>query len=342
VITITSIEESAGDQPYREFFQKEFPMQRLGKPGYWQGGAVERLQLQNPVNLATFQNLLHGQSPDGTNRLVKERVAPHHPLGWRLTVTTSPSVTLLWALAPPETRLRIERAHLLSVRNALQQFERAVGGGKYKGCDLSQVDPVGLFARFNCGAACDQSPHLHTTAFFFNFALHRDGTVRTFTTDEVCRQRFRLEAASEKRLRYQLIGVIGPYMEEQWTDLRIRGVPQELASKFRFDPSFKLRSTNTLLDRSELWRSDQLFKVWKLQAQAWGWGPKHAEQFLTQARCVLVGRYHARRCMRGLFDTARLVQDVENAITRSIARKLNTSKQKRARQSRDKDISHSH
>lgn len=65
------IHESEGDRRYREFFHPEFAAQRLGKPGYWQGGATVRLGLRNPVQSEVFAALLLGRTPEGERLLAK-------------------------------------------------------------------------------------------------------------------------------------------------------------------------------------------------------------------------------------------------------------------------------
>jgi conjugative relaxase-like TrwC/TraI family protein len=116
MITISPIFEKDGDKAYREFFQDEFVAQRLGNRGYWQGEAAKILQLGNPVQLAAFQNLLHGRTPDGGQRLVPESGGSDRELGWQLTISTSPSLSVLWALAPARTRLRLEYTHFSDIR----------------------------------------------------------------------------------------------------------------------------------------------------------------------------------------------------------------------------------
>jgi hypothetical protein len=284
MISISPIHQTEGDRPYREFFQTEFCSQRLGRPGRWQGRGATLLSLQNPVELSAFQNLLAGRTPNGGEVLGSESSARPPELGWRITIGASPSLTVLWALAPQPVRARLEDTHASSVRHALWNFEAAVSGWDWRQDEGHDAFPAALLATFRCGAAWDQTPHLHTTAFLFNLAFHRDGTVGTFTTDQVRQQRFQLQTTYEQMRDTMLWGDIGAYREIRGADLRIVGVPQELCRRFCFDPSFSPQNAVEPGQRPKPLRSDQLFAAWSQKAEEWGWGPKQAGDFLREAR----------------------------------------------------------
>ena len=340
MITISPIYQTEGDRPYREFFQPEFGSQRLGRPSRWRGRGASLLGLQNPVPLSAFQNLLAGRTPNGAEPLRSESSARPPELGWRVTLSASPSLTVLWAMAPPPVRARLEDTHASSVRHALCSFETAVSGWDWRQDKGHDARPAALFATFRCGAAWDQTPQLHTTAFVFNLAFHRDGTVGTFTADQVFQQRFQLQTSYEEMRDTMLWGDIGAYRETRGVDLRIEGVPQELCRRFCFDPSFSPQQADESGHRSPPLRSDQLFAAWQQRGAEWGWGPKQAEAFLREARWDRRVHDLGERWRSGLSQGEQLAKRVVNAVKQ--LRPVKRSPAARSNQDKDHWTTHSH
>ena len=344
MITISPIFEKDGDKPYREFFQPEFKSQRLGKQGYWQGEAVETLHLGNPVPLAAFQNLLHGYTPDGARRLVAESGGADRELGWQLTISASQSLSVLWALAPARTRLRLEYTHFSSVRYALSCFEQAIHGWDGEGNLPRGKNPAGLFAAFRSGAAWDQSPHLHTTVFFFNLGLRPDGTAQTFTTDQVKNQRFNLRQSVEEMLVVMLWGDIGAYRLVQGAEQRLAGVPEELSQKFFFDPNYRINRVGKVEEPVKPLPSSYLFSRWQAQAEQWGWGPKQAEAFLRDARRARDWEELKGRWRQQVHRGRHLLQETGKSLHSLLQGGKNHTEMPVAKQSKDQghEETHSH
>jgi len=173
-------------------------LHRLGKRGLWQGGAAKNLHLQNPVKLGPFQNLLAGRTPDGTQTLAPDASEPNRVWGWRLNIRAPESLNVQWALAPRRGRIQLERMHADSVTSALWTFERKVSGWRGGNTASREQYPAGLFAKFRSGATWDQIPRLQTTVFLFNLVFCRDGTIQTFSQEQV--QKFRILLLSDCRL----------------------------------------------------------------------------------------------------------------------------------------------
>src|SRR6185503_18433179 len=126
MVSITPIYGYEGDHPFREYFEHKFVSQRLGRAKLWLGRGAEFLGLKNPVTLTSFQNLLHGHSPDGAKQLRDPSVHGNKELAWRLTITAPPSLSVLWALAPRATRARLQHTHFCAARHALSDFQGVV------------------------------------------------------------------------------------------------------------------------------------------------------------------------------------------------------------------------
>ena len=342
MITISPIFGKDGDKAYREFFQEEFISQRLGKPGYWQGEAAKILHLGDPVQWAPFQNLLRGRTPDGAQRLVAESGGSDRELGWQLTISTSPSLSVLWALGPVRTRVRLEYTHFSSVRHALSCFEQAIHGWDGEGDLPRGKNPAGLFAAFRSGATWDQSPHLHTTVFFFNLGLRPNGTAQTFTTDQVKNQRFNLRQSVEEVQEVMLWRAIGAYQLVQGAEQRLAGVPQEVCQKFCFDSKYRINRIGKVEEPAEPLPSKYLFSQWQKQAEQWGWGPKEAEAFLRSARRARTWAELKAQCREKVQQGTQILQETGHSLRERLQSSKNRTEMPVTRQSKDHEQTHSH
>ena len=100
MIEITPIHEKDGDRFYREIFGPQFMSRRLGRAGQWQGEGASRFGLQNPVQLAAFEKLLHGRSPGGEEPLVSAPTEGVRELGWRITISDGGRFSVLGGSPP--------------------------------------------------------------------------------------------------------------------------------------------------------------------------------------------------------------------------------------------------
>ena len=342
MISITPIYQTDGDKPFREFFVPEFRSQRLGDSGCWQGDGAKLLNLERPVELEAFQRLLSGQTPDGAKRLLAEPNNQRRELGWRVTIAAPPSLTVLWALAPERKRAHLEYAHAHSVMYALWNFERAVSGWDWRQRRGREQYPAAILAKFLCGAARDQTPHLHTGAFLFNMAFHQDGTIGTFTNAQVTKQKFQLEATYAEFRDAMLWGIIRPYREMCGVDSRIEGIPQELCRRFFFDPSFSPQKAVGLGQAAAPLSSEQLFANWQEKAEEWGWGPKQAERFLRGAKQERLRFERADKWRNRLYRGSLLGHRVQDSLTKLMHGEEKRSQEQGSGQSKDNGQTRSH
>lgn len=105
-------------------------------PGYWAGSLAQELGLGGEVDPETYAAVLAGQDPRGGDPLVRRpepraftdasgkerRLEPI--LGYDVRFSAPKSVSLLWALGPPEAQAAVLRAHEEAVAEALAHLER--------------------------------------------------------------------------------------------------------------------------------------------------------------------------------------------------------------------------
>lgn len=150
-------------------------------PGQWQGKGAEALGLSGAVSREDFAAALRGYKPgvdpDGSQEALVQNAGDKHMAGWDLTFSAPKSVSVLWALAPEESREAIAAAHDAAVSEALgfveehASFTRRGKAGEFQ----EQVKGL-LISTFQHGTSREQDPQLHTHSFVHNAAQREDGS----------------------------------------------------------------------------------------------------------------------------------------------------------------------
>lgn len=343
MVTIEPVGPDDAEKLCQEFFAPDSLAERLGSDGHWQGMGVGRLGLADPVQEAAFANLLAGRTPDGTQSLLADAPGPERPAAWRLRLDTSPSVSVLWAMAPPASRGIIERVHAECVEAALIDFEQqlchhAIGAPQ----PIADQFLGGLFASFRQGAAWDQTPRLHTTVFCMNLGLGPDGQAHGFQPRQVLETKAEVSPYYRGIIESGLLDSLGPFHKVACEELRLHGVPQELCRRFLLDPGFANPVEAQGPARSRALRGEELFARWRQQGREFGWGPAQAQ--------ALLDHLDGLRRWEQLKDAARskVSTALEALFGRSEGRKPPTqgpahgSKPRRSRPSQSQDQGHSY
>ena len=290
IVTITPIRPGAEEKAYQEFFRPDFATERHGRNGHWTGTAAEVLKLSNPVELKTFQNLLAGRTPDGSRSFFPSSSPPRKALGWRINISASPSVSLLWAMAPRPVRIAMEHDHAMAARNGMAElgeylwrvgqmnprFERSLSRNR----DMDRwTYPASLFAMFRSGANQNRAPHLQTNMFLFNLCLLGDGTAHTHPTTEVLDYVDHLRRAVSNCFGDRFEFRYGQLCDGDSVANRWRGVPDKTCMKFISRPQAQTTRMGTAAVERKA-----LYAEWGKLGTQWGWGPKEAQSLLRQAR----------------------------------------------------------
>ena len=134
------------------------------------------------VDSADFYKLYRGLHPKTGEKLTQNSDSEKRCPAYDLTFNADKTISALWAIAPPEIRGQIERAHNDAVRVALQDTIA-------EHCSYTRIretregmTPVPadiMAALFQHGAARSNDPHLHTHCVILNIArAHHDGVWR--------------------------------------------------------------------------------------------------------------------------------------------------------------------
>ena len=187
------------------------------------------------VDSADFHRLYNGFAPDSGARLTRNAGSDTRSAGLDMTFSADKSVSALWAVAGPELRSMIERAHNDAARVALEEtvlrycvytrIRNAAGEIEVLPADIAT-------ALFQHGTSRDNDPQLHTHCVIFNAArTHKDGKWRAMHQHPVYGWMKAAGAVYRNALAWNLRRRLGIAMEHYGRDgefTRIAGVSEEL------------------------------------------------------------------------------------------------------------------
>ncbi|MEL6693909.1 MAG: MobF family relaxase [Pseudomonadota bacterium] len=290
----------------------------------WDGRGSERLALDGDVSRKDFEALLSGFDPKTAEPLVQTSNKSHAP-GWDMTYSAPKSVSVLWALSPPEARTKIEAAHRWAVSVATEHLEdnhaftRRGKGGAIR-------EPVaGLtIARFHHHTSRDLDPQLHTHAFIFNVAPRQDGTWGTL----VSRELYKAQKETGTVYRNHLANALerdGYTVDRQGSSFRMRAIPHHIerafskrrqaieeaakAHGYRTPKGMELAALRTRQTKRPRERA-ALFQAWTKEARALGFKLPDRQQQLQPVRCVKA----AAPGQRATTSSASLSQSVQRLV----------------------------
>ncbi len=187
------------------------------------------------VDSSDFQKLYNGFAPDGSTRLTRNAGSETRSPGVDMTFSADKSVSTLWALADPELRGEIEKAHNDAARVALEETV-------FRYCAWTRIrDEEGRIrvlpadisvAMFQHGTSRDNDPQLHTHCVIFNAArTHEDGKWRAMHQYPVYSWAKAAGAIYRNALAWNLRERLGIRMEQYGPNngfTRIEGMPEDL------------------------------------------------------------------------------------------------------------------
>ncbi len=134
------------------------------------------------VDSADFHRLYNGFAPDTGDKLTQNAGSERRSAGLDMTFSADKSVSALWAVADPELRSEIERAHNDAARTALEETvlrHCAYTRIRSRAGEIEVLPADISAAMFQHGTSRDNDPQLHTHCVIFNAArTHRDGRYR--------------------------------------------------------------------------------------------------------------------------------------------------------------------
>lgn len=262
-------------------------------PGRWIGRGASALGLNGVADKEAVKNLAMGLSPDGAKKLIQIGKGKNHQAGWDLTFSAPKSVSVAWAVADEDLRLKIQQCHDQAVQRVLEflenevLFSRVGKGGK----ELVNADMVAV--TFQHGSSRANDPQLHTHALIMNVAVS-GGKTRTILSKPLYQMKMTAGALYRSELSYRLQQETGLRVQADGFAFKLKEVGQgvvDLFSKRRQQIETVLASNGqssaaaaqratleTRLKKDSLSRAE-LFPQWQKEAAPFGlteWSLNHS------------------------------------------------------------------
>ena len=187
------------------------------------------------VDSADFERLYNGFAPDGSHRLTRNAGSESRSPGLDMTFSADKSVSALWAIADPELRSEIEKAHNDAARVALEEtvFRHCAWTRVRDREGRIRVLPADIAAAmFQHGTSRENDPQLHTHCLIFNAArTQEDGKWRAMHQYPVYSWAKAAGAVYRNVLAWNLRERLGVNIEQYGPDgafTRIEGMPEDL------------------------------------------------------------------------------------------------------------------
>ena len=187
------------------------------------------------VDSSDFHRLYNGFAPNTGGKLTQNAGSERRSAGLDMTFSADKSVSALWAVADPDLRSEIERAHNDAARVALEETVlRHCAYTRIRNRDGEiEVLPADISAAmFQHGTSRDNDPQLHTHCVIFNAArTHRDGKYRALHQHPVYTWMKAAGAVYRNAMAWSLQERLGIRMEQYGKDgefSRIAGMPEDL------------------------------------------------------------------------------------------------------------------
>lgn len=257
-----------------QFFRPDFITQRLGAPGTWQGEAMTRVGVENPLRAEPLANLLSGYTADRAH-LLRDPLIDNPVRAWRFSLGADPALNTVWALSEKPIQRQIRLAHTKAVEESLKDFASTLNGNPRHDSPTSLERKLALFAKFESGASRTQAPQLETNIFLFNFIIQRGGGggLSAFTEEQTAKLEERAVAVYRQALERDIT----------WTQGRRIEIPSELSQKFQDPANFGPVASKVWADGKAL-QGEELFACWREQGRSWHWEPARVARLQVEAR----------------------------------------------------------
>ena len=187
------------------------------------------------IDSSDFHRLYNGFAPNTGAKLTQNAGSERRSAGLDMTFSADKSISALWAVADPDLRAEIERAHNDAARVALEEtMLRHCAYTRIRNRDGEiEVLPADISAAmFQHGTSRDNDPQLHTHCVIFNAArTHRDGKYRALHQHPVYTWMKAAGAVYRNTLAWSLQKRLGICMEQYGKDgefTRVAGMPEDL------------------------------------------------------------------------------------------------------------------
>ena len=176
----------------------------LQSDSQWQGNGAEKLGLTGAVDKQVFQQLLHGQTPDGKPLHSKHINPENHRAATDYTFSAPKSVSIAALIQKDK---RVIQAHDEAVKTALSVLENRYAQTRVRrGPGIREKVQTGniLAATFRHETSREQDPQLHSHCVVINATQMEDGKWQSLSNEAVLNNQKLLGEIYQNELAVQL------------------------------------------------------------------------------------------------------------------------------------------
>jgi conjugative relaxase-like TrwC/TraI family protein len=241
-------------------------------PGVWLGRGADLLGLSGAVDDVAFLNVMAGNHPEGSERLLGRCYDAKSVRGFDVTASAPKSVSVLFAVGDEHTRTEVLAAHDAAV-GAMVGWIEAHAHTRYRiAGEVAVVDAEGVIAaafRQHTSRALD--PQLHTHVVLANRVRSDDGRWLALDARTLKLDQRTLSALYHAGLRSELTRRLGVAWHEPANGIaEIAGVPDDVLALFSSRTGDIARRLAEKLDRFEatMEREPTPRERWRLEREA--------------------------------------------------------------------------
>jgi conjugative relaxase-like TrwC/TraI family protein len=216
---------------YLQLHEEDYYNRKGGSepPGQWEGRLPAAFGLRGLVDEKEFCKLFNAESPTG--EVFRQR-RPNERPAFDLTFSAPKSVSIVHALADPETKRAIEAVMYGAVKEAFGYIEDEACLTRREQGGAEVVRGEGLAAALflhNISRELDLQLHIH--AVTFNFTKGPDGKYRTLDGSKLYEHKHAAGALFRAKLATRLMA-LGLEIERDRFSFSLNGVPPDLSEEF--------------------------------------------------------------------------------------------------------------
>ncbi|MCA9139392.1 MAG: relaxase domain-containing protein [Planctomycetales bacterium] len=267
--------------------------------GVYYGAGADELGFSGAVDNVVFRNLLEGLSPDGKERLVRQRAKGqiHRRSGFDLTFNLCKSFSLAWSQADRETREELDARARKALYRTLDLVEELCGQTR-RGIDGVRVERGKLaFAVFSHdtargvpGEMPDVNRHFH--AVLANVAIRSDGSTGALDARPLFQKRMKMALGAmfrcelSKELDEMGLRTVRPQRDGKtvsWFELscvpkplieaaskRSQTIQQWMQGHGVTGAKAAERAALATRERKQSWSQEELFREWRKLSTGFG------------------------------------------------------------------------
>jgi conjugative relaxase-like TrwC/TraI family protein len=216
---------------YTDLAQEDYYLDGGEPNGEWAGVGSRLIGLSGTIETEEYLNVMKGLTQDGQYAL-RQQNSLKQRAGWDLTFSAPKSVSIAWARADNELKLRIQTAHQQAAIKAVEKLEQHASYTRIGKNGIQQERTIGLVAGlFEHATSREQDPQLHTHCLIANVAPRNDGSWGTVDSRHFYLWQKAIGASYRAELACQLHN-LGFEIESDNESFKLPSIPQNICELY--------------------------------------------------------------------------------------------------------------